>query len=217
VTLRVDKYIPPEFSKTSFHCPHCSVYAHQRWGKTMMFPAAGGKEDCAVVVSECAHCRRHAFWLDSRLIHPAVASVERAHPELPKDLVPLFDEARDVCGRSPRAAAALLRLLIQHLMRELGEGGDNLNLDISALVSKGLPVQIQQALDYCRVVGNNAVHPGEIEIDGRPERSHSLFRLVNLIVEDRIARPKAVQALFDDLPDSARDAIARRGANSKRS
>jgi hypothetical protein len=73
---------------------------------------------------------------------------------------------------------------------------------------------VQQALDYCRVVGNNSVHPGEINLNDTPEIANSLFEMVNFIVEDRIARPKQVQALYGQLPQAARDAIEKRDSNS---
>lgn len=73
---------------------------------------------------------------------------------------------------------------------------------------------VQQALDYCRVVGNNSVHPGEINLNDTPEIAYSLFEMVNFIVEDRIARPKQVQALYNQLPQGARNAIEKRDRNS---
>ncbi len=42
------------------------------------------------------------------------------------------------------------------------------------------------------------------------EISASLFALVNLIVEDRITRPKMVADVFAALPEGARKAIDRR-------
>jgi hypothetical protein len=56
-------------------------------------------------------------------------------------------------------------------------------------------------------VGNNAVHPGEIEINDTAEIAYNLFSMMNFIVEDRITRPKQITALYDQLPADARKAI----------
>ena len=95
-------------------------------------------------------------------------------------------------------------------MKVLGETGKNINNDIGTLVKKGLPIQVQQALDYWRVVGNNAVHPGEIELNDTPEIAHNLFNMINFIVEDRISRPKHIQNLYDQLPQGAKSAVEKR-------
>jgi hypothetical protein len=74
-------------------------------------------------------------------------------------------------------------------------------------VKKGLEPQVQQALDIVRVIGNNAVHPGEITVNDNRDTATTLFGLVNLIVESQIARPKQIGALFDALPSGALNAI----------
>lgn len=88
--------------------------------------------------------------------------------------------------------------------------GKKINDDIGALVETGLPLKIQQALDIVRVVGNNAVHPGEIDLRDDNESALKLFRLVNMIVEALITQPKEVDALFDKLPEGAKNAIKER-------
>ncbi|WP_415663473.1 DUF4145 domain-containing protein [Vibrio taketomensis] len=50
-----------------------------------------------------------------------------------------------------------------------------MNNDIKELVSEGLSPKIQQALDSLRVVGNNAVHPGQINIDDNAEVAYKLL------------------------------------------
>jgi hypothetical protein len=144
------------------------------------------------------------------MIVPTEAPVPPAHQDLPEDCIEEYNEARDIVVRTPRAASALLRLAVQKLMPVLGESGKNINDDIGHLVKKGLPVQVQQALDYCRVVGNNAVHPGEINLNDTPEIAHNLFNMINFIVEDRISRPKQIQDLYEKLPEGAKTAVTKR-------
>jgi hypothetical protein len=69
---------------------------------------------------------------------------------------------------------------------------------------------IQQAMDVLHVVGNNALHPGEIRVEDDPEMVGALFQLLNLIVDDRIARPAQIAALYDALPEGTRQAVGRR-------
>ena len=144
------------------------------------------------------------------MIVPSEAPVAPPHQDLPKSCFSEYNEARDIVSKSPRAAAALLRLAVQKLMVELGEKGKNINNDIGSLVAKGLPVEVQQALDYCRVIGNNGVHPGEIELNDNPEITNSLFQMINFIVEDRISRPKKVAELYNILPQGALEAVEKR-------
>jgi len=149
------------------------------------------------------------------MIVPSEAPVPPPHVDLPESCIEEYNEARDIVARSPRAAAALLRLCVQKLMIELGEKGNRINDDIGALVKKGLPVEVQQALDYCRVIGNNGVHPGKIELTDDPNIAHSIFEMINFIVEDRISRPKKVSALYSILPEGALKAVEKRDAGGE--
>ena len=78
------------------------------------------------------------------------------------------------------------------------------------MVANGLPLEIQQPLDIVRVVGNNAVHPGELSGNDVADIAITLFHLVNEIVEDRIAKPAKLKGLFDRLPEGAKKAIEKR-------
>jgi hypothetical protein len=69
---------------------------------------------------------------------------------------------------------------------------------------------IQQAMDVVRVAGNNAVHPGTIELHEDPEQLATLFMLLNLIVEQMIRQPRLVAEMYSQLPVGAIEAIGRR-------
>lgn len=99
------------------------------------------------------------------------------------------------------------------LCEGLGENAHNLNDAIAALVKKGLPEMVQQALDTVRVIGNNAVHPGQIDVGDQPATAESLFKLVNLVVQRMITDLRETEEIYNTLPESARDAIARRDSS----
>lgn len=154
-------------------------------------------------VSSCYSCDGFTVWVDGRIVYPVSTSAVEPHEMMPAAIKGDFDEAGSIVNLSPRGAAALARLCIQKLCKELGEGGDNLNSDIAELVKKGLEVEVQQALDVVRVIGNNAVHPGTIDLKDDKETALTLLGLVNMIIERRIAGPKKLMNLFARLPAGA--------------
>jgi len=163
-----------------------------------------------LAVSQCFNCDQIAIWIHDRLAWPAVGVAPLPNLDLPTDVRIDYEEAGTILNLSPRGAAALLRLAIQKLCKELGEKGKNVDEDIASLVKKGLDVRVQQALDVVRVIGNNAVHPGQIDLRDDQATAEKLFGLVNLIAEVMISQPKHVADMFATLPENARKAIERR-------
>lgn len=166
-------------------------------------------------VSRCFNCNEIAIWIYDRLAWPRRGEGPLPNPDLPEDVRSDYEEASTILDLSPRGAAALLRLAIQKLCKHLGEKGQNINDDIAALVKKGLDVRVQQALDVVRVIGNNAVHPGQIDLRDDRATAEKLFGLTNLIAEIMISQPKHVSAMFTSLPEDARKAIEKRDGKSK--
>ena len=161
-------------------------------------------------VSECFNCHKVSVWIHDKLVYPLTSTAPSANPDLPADIRDDYNEASSILDLSPRGAAALLRLAIQKICKELGQSGENINADISALVAEGLSRQIQQALDVVRVIGNNAVHPGQIDLRDDKTIAHSLFMMVNLIADRMISEPKRIEEAYAALPERDREAIARR-------
>ena len=68
----------------------------------------------------------------------------------------------------------------------------------------------KNACDIVRVLGNNAVHLGQIDLNEQPDTVSYLFNLLNFIVEDTIERPAKISALYKTLPEGQREAIKKR-------
>ncbi len=195
------KYIQPQVFLDSFTCPHCGAIAKQDW---WMRQWGGGKQNedrkiHPLRVGTCQHCRESTLWVVEKMYYPDSGNAPFPNPEMPESVKKLYSEASAISSKSPRGAAALLRLSIQVLCKELGEPGKNINTDIGSLVKKGLPHIVQQSLDIVRVTGNDAVHPGQIDTDA-PQTVGQLFDLVNIIVEYMIALPKKVSGIYSGLP-----------------
>lgn len=166
-------------------------------------------------LSRCYNCNKIAVWVHESLVFPALKNGSIPNADLSDEIKRDFEEARCIVESSPRGAAALLRLCVQKLCIQLGESGKNIDADIASLVSKGLNPQVQQAMDVVRVVGNQAVHPGEINLNDNREIALRLFELINLIADQLISNPKKVSNMYAKLPIEKTNAIDRRNNKVK--
>lgn len=173
-----------------------------------------------LITAQCHGCNKRSLWYkpdeDSscKLVYPQIKTSPLPSPDLPDTCKASYMEARDIADRSPSGAAALLRLCIDHLCLELGATQNKLNGKIGYLVEQGLPIPIQRALDSVRVIGNDAVHPGKLDIDDTTEVVRSLFTLINIIVNDRITQPNLIQNIHSLIPENQLDGIAKRDAKA---
>lgn len=161
-------------------------------------------------LSRCFSCDEVSVWVHDRVLFPTYSFDITPNPDLPVEIKADFIEAMKIVDTSPRGSAALLRLCIQKLCKHLGKTGDNLNKDIADLVRDGLDARIQKALDIVRVVGNNAVHPGQIDLTDDKNAASKLFRLINMIADAMITQPKHVDEFYDLLPEASKLQIEKR-------
>ena len=166
-----------------------------------------------ISISQCYSCGDISIWKFNSILYPPFRFDIEPNNDMREDIRADFDEARAVLDLSPRASAALLRLCVQKLCNQLEVPGDTINDHIKELVKKGLDPRIQKTLDIVRVIGNEAVHPGQLDMKDDRFTASKLFALVNRIAFDLITHPKEVAALYDDkLPESKKEGIAQRDA-----
>ena len=219
-------YTAPKLELDGFHCPHptCGVFSRQRWFRSARFfsnGSLGGQDhtDTRFFLAVCDRCGDVSIWRDNQMIFPTSSPAAKPHKSTPPEILGDINEARAIVTMSPRGAAALLRLATEKLaallVEKLGRPqGKDLNDNIRILVKDGLPKSIQQALDSLRVIGNEAVHPGQLDLKDDQETALRLFRLINVIVENRIAEPSEIALLYESkVPGAKKDQIEKRDGN----
>ena len=228
----------PGLGKRGFRCPHerCGLYAHHSWywagAAIMEQPEAyaqyhhartapllpvlttgnvtrTGKAADGFAFSECTSCGKLCVWFGTTMVWPLASVAPPPNADLPEAVLRDYEEAGLIAQQSPRGAAALLRLAVQRLCRELSDKRD-LNDAIGDLVHRGLPLVVQQALDSVRVIGNDAVHPGQMGLGDDVETVASLFQLLNVIADQMLSKPKMVDEIFMGLPEEKRNQITKR-------
>lgn len=202
---------PPTFGASAYNCPMCGAYSNQHWYTAGLYNNGYSGLVKNYHLANCQHCNGHSIWVNEKLIYPFSGTAPLPNPDMPEDVKQDYEEARNILTISPRGAAALLRLAIQRLCKHLGESGENINKDIAELVKKGLPQKLQQALDSVRVIGNNAVHPGQIDLKDDIETAHKLFVFINVICDNQITQPKTIDEFYTTkIPENLRTAIDKR-------
>lgn len=201
----------PKFETSSFNCPNCGAFAAQNWYYvSYRLPGYSSTDADDFRLCGCSYCNGLSIWVKGKMILPCSGNVPLPNTDLPENVAELYEEAKGVLNNSPRSAAALLRLAIEELLKTILNSGKSINYDIGKLVKNGLHPKIQKALDILRVVGNNAVHAGQIDINDNPDIANKLFLLINVIADDMITKPKEIDELYDSLPEADRQTIEKR-------
>ena len=204
------KYFPPQFLGRHFNCPNCGVLAPQRWAAPTGSFKGSRRSITSLQAARCDHCTEFSIWIRGLLVDPDSFGAPPPNDDLGEDVKSDYLEAASILNKSPRGAAGLLRLAVQKLCIQLGEKGKDLNTDIGNLVKQGLPDRIKKALDIVRVIGNNAVHPGQIDLEDAPETAAVLFELINQIADSMITQPSGINRIYESLPEGAREQIEKR-------
>jgi hypothetical protein len=161
-------------------------------------------------ISQCFSCNKVAIWRYDTLLYPVTSYEVKPNDDMPDDIKADFLEAASIVNLSPRGACALLRLAIEKLCVHLGGKGRKLDDDIAMLVKKGLNKGVQQSLDYVRVIGNEALHPGQLDLKDDQNTAETLFGLVNYVVDELITKPKSLDEIYNRLPSEKRRQIENR-------
>jgi len=165
-----------------------------------------------VAISLCYQCKETGIWINGNMVYPLPTPIPSPNQDMPDDVKKLYEEARKVSTLSPMASTAMLRLALEKLLPQIGADKGNIDSMIGQLVSNGLPKEVEKALDSLRVIGNEAVHPGTIDINDNADMAFALFKLLNFVVDRMITQLKEIDEIYELLPEGKRKGIEKRNA-----
>jgi hypothetical protein len=168
-------------------------------------------------VSRCYNCKGFTVWVRDRLVFPIKGNepldiIEADFRQVEEDVQELednvpesdehvqasveeveeasedFEEAAAILNKSPRGAAALIRICIQNMMPLMKETGKNLDENISSLVRKGLEVEIQQAMDVLQVIRRNPGQDSDVDLRDETAIATRMLESLNEILERRMLK-----------------------------
>lgn len=126
----------------------------------------------------------------------------------------LHDEARAVLPHSLRAAAALARASLEHLLREIVDNPKGLDLNslINSLIGR-VSDPLWKMMVSVRVIGNLALHRAGNEetailllSDDSVETVVHLLEATNLVFEELVETKEIADRIFASLPPHQREA-----------
>jgi hypothetical protein len=160
-----------------------------------------------VSISYCIKCNEMCLWVCDQLVWPRRAGDPEPKLQALSDVQRDDDEVSQTLDASPRGAAALLRLTIEKVCKELGERGESPTDDIASFVQEDVDARVQKVLEAMRIIESNAVPAGQIGAKDNRATAEALSGLVNLICEKMIMEPRHLQAVYTRLRDGAENAM----------
>ncbi len=179
----------PKYQAPSFTCPHCGVNAQMLWNpasQQRVIDAFGFV--CDAMVSHCTNCKQPSFWFQKSLVWPLPEGTP-AHKHMPDCCKRTYTEAQKIAPLSPRAACALLRVALEQLVDYVDPDSSGQKANLATRISK-LPgySSYKELFDACRIIGNKAAHPAEIDFDEENRDLPALIsELINVIVSIQVS------------------------------
>ena len=163
------------------------------------------------ICSECAHntyfevinpriIKDKEYKPQAPQIYPRTSTIEWfPNDDMSEEQKQLFNEAKDIFDISPKAAGALLRCVIERILRDkFPEHSQSFLGTILSKVKNELGSELIQLCESCKLIGNDAAHSSlMIYEDESKQEVELLFELINAIAEELLSKPRKRQEMLD--------------------
>lgn len=156
--------MPIEINQTG-KCPHCRVVNRFEEVRDTTFNRSISDIDvkiklnnCSIYMCRCTNCHEIIIFLDEVMLYPPGTKRPPCPEDIPENIKDDYKEACLVEPYSKKAAAALARRCLQHILHNQGIKKNNLNEEIDEVITT-LPTYLSDDIDAIRQIGNFASHP----------------------------------------------------------
>ncbi|MFT8610951.1 MAG: DUF4145 domain-containing protein [Liquorilactobacillus nagelii] len=151
------------------------------------------------------------------LLYPENAiGIPPANKDLSDKVKSIYQEAASISNKSPRAAAALLRLALETFLKnDLKAPGETVNKKIANLYKQGIPENLEKIMDIIRITGNDAVHDGNIAVLDTEGKDNAntvkvLFEFINYLAQEKISMPNKLNQITSNFSEGQKRSIEQR-------
>ena len=157
--------------------------------------------------SICSNCSHLLIWFGNDIVYPEIGIGPPPNPDLDEVMLQLYNEASMIATKSPRAAAALLRVCLDNLCKKCGRNKETIFSNINQFIEEEKLDNISAiAASLIRIVGNDAVHdpdkPGLIIDADDIKTVEGMFGLVNIVADQLITQPRQREERLNQFEDS---------------
>ena len=85
---------------------------------------------------------------------------------------------------------------------ELGYKKGTLYEKINEFIGEDKGSDLEHSLTSVRVIGNDCVHSGVLDIKDNKAIAIALFNILNYIIEDTLTKKRKIDEIYDIIPDS---------------
>lgn len=208
----MNKFKAPSANLDAFTCAYCGAYAQQSthevrcinklnvYRTRVLFDRISGSSE--LCLKQCQFCGKdHLF--DSEyniLLYPKKSSAPPAQEDMPEEVLALYKEAASIVSDSPSAACLLIRKALEVLLADLTKE-TNLNKMITVITedaTKPWAKPLTPLLTSIRLIGNDAVHPREINRADNEQTALTLFSFLNICVDQLISQPLKTKQFLEN-------------------
>lgn len=139
---------------------------------------------------------------EEKIIYPNISLIDiEPNEDLTNEQKQLFNEAKDIFDISPKAAGALLRSVIERILRD--KFPEYSKWFLGRILSRpevknALSNEIIQLCETCKLIGNDAAHSSMIIYEDESKQEvELLFELINAIAEELLSKPRKRQEKLD--------------------